>query len=133
MDPALSLEGYRLEGDSITLFWQARAAIPGDYAVAVDYLDAGGALLAQDDKDPLQEPLYGFRTSRWEPGKTVADVFWGVPAATSYVRAFLLDRAGRQGQVWGRPVVVQVRPAPASPGSRWRLVLATTSSCWATT
>ncbi len=114
VDPALSLEGYRLEGDSITLFWQARAAIPGDYAVAVDYLDAGGALLAQDDKDPLQEPLYGFRTSRWQPGGTVADAFWRAPAGTSYVRAFLAT-GSRQGPVWGRPVVVQVRPAPATP------------------
>jgi hypothetical protein len=115
LDAALSLQGYLLEGDAITLFWQAQSAIPGDYSVAVDYLDANGTLLAQDDKDPFQEPLYGFRTSRWAPGQPVADIFRNVPAATTYIRAFLLTQAGRQGDVWGRKAVAQVRPAAAGP------------------
>jgi hypothetical protein len=115
VDAALTLQGYLLEGDSLTLFWQAQAGIPADYSVAVDYLDASGTLLAQDNKDPLQEPLYGFRTSHWAPGQIVADIFRRVPAATSYVRAFLMTGSSREGQVWGRTAVVQVRPATASP------------------
>jgi hypothetical protein len=115
LDAALALQGYLLDGDSITLFWQAQAAIPADYSVALEYLDASGTLLGVDDKDPLEEPLYGFRTSRWEPGQTVADIFRGVPTATTYLRAFLLTEAGREGDVWGRTVVVQARPAEESP------------------
>jgi hypothetical protein len=115
LDAALSLQGYLLEGESVTLYWQALAGIPADYSVALDYLDASGTLLGQDGKDPLQEPLYGFRTSRWAPGATVADIFRTVPAATTYLRASLLTGAGRQGQVWGRTAVIQVRPATGIP------------------
>jgi hypothetical protein len=115
VDDALTLQGYLLEGNNLTLYWQVQAAIPADYSVAVDYLDASGTLLTQDNKDPLQEPLYGFRTSHWAPGQTVADIFRRAPVAASYVRAFLMTGSSREGQVWGRPAVVQVRPATASP------------------
>jgi hypothetical protein len=114
VDATLALQGFRLDGDTLTLLWQARGQVPGDYAVALDYFDIAGGLLAQDDKDPTQEPLYGFRSSRWAPGQTVADLFRPVPTDTVYVRASLLAGTGHQGERFGQAVVFQVRPADLS-------------------
>jgi hypothetical protein len=79
--------------------------------------------VAQDDKDPYQEALWGFRTSRWAGAGVVADLFRSLPADAAYARVWLAAGAGRQGAVYGRPVTVQIRPAAPpimSTGPGWR-------------
>ena len=88
-------------------------------------MTATGRLIAQDDKDPLQEPLWGFRTSRWLPGEIVSDLYRSLPPDAAYLRAYLLDGKGRQGAAVGRAATVQIRPdgipADATPvGARVR-------------
>ncbi len=54
----------------VTLYWQALAAVPGDYTVFVHLLDASGAAVAQADGKPV---WWTFPTTQWEPGQYVRD------------------------------------------------------------
>jgi len=54
----------------VTLYWQALAAVPGDYTVFVHLLDAGGAAVAQSDGKPV---WWTFPTTQWEPGQYIRD------------------------------------------------------------
>jgi hypothetical protein len=54
----------------LTLLWQARSGIDGNYKVFVHLVDGAGQLVAQRDA----EPAGGLRpTSTWPPGETVTD------------------------------------------------------------
>ena len=55
---------------SVTLIWDALAAVPADYTVFVHLLGADGQLVAQHDGTPL----FGTRpTSTWQPGERLLD------------------------------------------------------------
>lgn len=74
----LQLIGYdTAPGGSITLYWQALAAIPTDYTTFVHLLDANGQLVTQADGQP-QEGQYP--TSIWGVGEIVADAKLLLPA-----------------------------------------------------
>lgn len=121
---ALSVDAAGVGSDgTLTLFWRAKQPVPGDYAVVLDYYDAAGRLVAQDDKDPYQEAPWGFRSSRWVGAAVVSDLFRSLPADAAYVRVWLAAGTGRQGATYGRPVTVQIRPAAApilSTGPGWQ-------------
>jgi hypothetical protein len=59
-------------GDSLAfmLRWQTARALPEDLTIFVQVLDAGGALIAQSDGDPLNGLAPAFT---WQPGQAVAD------------------------------------------------------------
>ncbi len=54
----------------VTLYWYARAAVPGDYTVFVHLLDANGAAVTQADGKPV---WWTFPTTQWEPGQYIRD------------------------------------------------------------
>ena len=77
LDEAISLVGYDgpervAPGDAfrVTLYWHARAAVPGDYTVFVHLLDAAGAAVAQADGKPL---WWTYPTAQWEAGQYIRD------------------------------------------------------------
>ncbi len=114
LDADLSLQGYRRDGDALILYWQAQDKLTEDYGVATDYFDAAGRLIGQGRKEPRQESLYGFPTSRWTPGQTVSDLFRPLPPDTAYVRAALCTTTGGQRGCLGQGVIFQVRSADPS-------------------
>ncbi len=57
---------------SITLVWRAEANPPADYTVFLHLIDGSGALVAQDDQQPLEG---AYRTSFWAPGDIVRDTY----------------------------------------------------------
>jgi hypothetical protein len=78
LDQKISLQGYDLSptnarpGDTLnlTLYWNDRAPVDGDYTVFVHVLDASEKVVAQKD----QPPGGGTRpTSSWFPGDTIVD------------------------------------------------------------
>ncbi|MGC9394864.1 MAG: hypothetical protein ACP5J4_08410 [Anaerolineae bacterium] len=74
---AISLVGYDAPervapGDAfrVTLYWHARAAVPGDYTVFVHLLDAAGAAVTQADGKPV---WWTYPTAQWEAGQYIRD------------------------------------------------------------
>ncbi|MCA9973264.1 MAG: hypothetical protein KC425_23760, partial [Anaerolineales bacterium] len=55
---------------TLTLYWEALAAMPADYTRFVHVLDASGALVAQADAMPRGN---SYPTSQWQAGEIVAD------------------------------------------------------------
>jgi 4-amino-4-deoxy-L-arabinose transferase-like glycosyltransferase len=92
----LTLLGYDLEPEGITLYWRAEAEMAHDYTTFVHLLDADGNLLAQADGQP-QDGWYP--TSVWQVGEEVADgkrMVW--PEERPYtivVGAYLLETGER--------------------------------------
>ncbi|GAB4147791.1 MAG: hypothetical protein Fur0021_06930 [Candidatus Promineifilaceae bacterium] len=69
----ISLLGYNLDGENLTLVWQALAAPAADYTVFVHLLDAQGVCcLWQQDAWPQQG---NYATTRWLPGEVVLDTY----------------------------------------------------------
>lgn len=54
----------------VTLYWEALAPVARDYTAFVHVLDAGGNLVAQQDRPPA-----GYPTSDWRPGEIVVDTY----------------------------------------------------------
>lgn len=72
------LRGYDLSGAlqsntplTVTLYWQAQAALPHDYTVFVHLFDEAGEMLTQDDGPPRGG---WYPTSAWEAGDVIVDV-----------------------------------------------------------
>lgn len=72
------LRGYDLSGSlqsgtplTLTLYWQAQAALSRDYTVFVHLVDGAGEMLSQDDGPPRGG---WYPTSAWEAGDVIADV-----------------------------------------------------------
>jgi hypothetical protein len=59
------LEGYDVQGDSLTLFWRSRSATAQDWTVFVHVLDANGQTIANGDLPPA------YPTSLWDEGEQV--------------------------------------------------------------
>ncbi|MCL4535849.1 MAG: DUF2723 domain-containing protein [Bacteroidetes bacterium] len=63
------------DGDvvGVQLYWQAASLLERDYSVSVRMVDAGGAVVAQQDN---QHPVLGmYPTSRWSAGEVVGDYY----------------------------------------------------------
>lgn len=76
----ISLLGYNLDGQNLTLVWQALATPAANYTVFVHLLDAEGVCcLWQADAWPQQG---AYPTSRWLPGEVVLDTY-AIPLETS--------------------------------------------------
>ena len=73
---SISASAYELSNNGksvkLTVYWQALAGVPKDYSVFVHALDAGGKILQQVDRQPLNG---AFPTSAWKSGQTVFDTF----------------------------------------------------------
>jgi hypothetical protein len=74
---SILLQGYDLSGAvqsnkplTLTLYWQAQAAISRDYTVFVHLMDEAGELLAQDDGPPRNG---WYPTFAWEAGDVIVD------------------------------------------------------------
>lgn len=74
---SILLRGYDLSGAlqsnmplTLTLYWQAQAALPRDYTVFVHLFDEAGEMLAQDDGPPRGG---WYPTSAWEAGDIIVD------------------------------------------------------------
>jgi hypothetical protein len=68
LSPATGQPGQAL---TVTLYWQALAAMPLDYTVFVHLIGPDGHLAAQQDSQPWWDvPL---PTSTWQPGETLPD------------------------------------------------------------
>lgn len=79
--------------ETITLDWGTAAALQRDYTVSVQWLDAGGQLIAQAD----QEPGMGmYPTSAWQPGRLVREVYRRADDAAGWERVIVL-LYGRDG------------------------------------
>ncbi|MEZ4641265.1 MAG: hypothetical protein R3E31_00735 [Chloroflexota bacterium] len=69
---AITLRGWSLAADadtlSVTMGWQAAAAMTADYTAFVHVLDAQGNLVAQLDRQPN-----GYPTHDWRAGEIVVD------------------------------------------------------------
>jgi hypothetical protein len=75
---SILLQGYDLSGAlqsgtplTLTLYWQAQAALGLDYTVFIHLLDEAGTMIAQDDGPPRAG---WYPTSAWEPGDVIVDV-----------------------------------------------------------
>jgi hypothetical protein len=74
----MELEGYTLDPASpkvgetlgVTLHWQVRGDIKGDYVVSTQLLDAGGKLVAQHDSPPREG---AYPTTAWRDGDAIPD------------------------------------------------------------
>jgi hypothetical protein len=76
LDGAIALGEVRSGGvlesaATLTLTWQSLRPVPYDATVFVHLRDAGGSLLAQADRQPLDGR---FPTSYWLPGQVITDV-----------------------------------------------------------
>ncbi|MBU0494588.1 MAG: DUF2723 domain-containing protein [Chloroflexi bacterium] len=76
LEDGLSLAGYRTSADSVvslTLWWQARQALPADYSASVRLVDREGRLIDQADN---AHPVLGcYPTTLWSPGEVVGDYY----------------------------------------------------------
>ncbi|MCL5995200.1 MAG: glycosyltransferase family 39 protein [Chloroflexi bacterium] len=61
------LEGYQVEGDTLTLFWRSLGAPAQDYTVFVHALDQNGQIIGQADA-PIAYPM-----SLWDAGEQIVD------------------------------------------------------------
>lgn len=72
--PLIALRGYELAQETdalrLTLYWQALADTPGDFARFVHLLDASEANVAQSDGAPAGD---SYPTGQWQSGEIVAD------------------------------------------------------------
>ncbi len=63
------LEGYKVQGDELTLYWRARSWATRDYTVFVHALDAKGQTIGQADAPPA------YPTSLWDKGEQVITTY----------------------------------------------------------
>jgi hypothetical protein len=74
-DNKMELRGYDVSREesnlSVTLYWQALAAMPLDYTVFVHLVDPDGQTVAQHDGQPFWE--VSLPTSTWQPGEMLQD------------------------------------------------------------
>ncbi len=65
----------------LTLFWQVQSNTATDYSVFVHVLDSNGAMLTQQDSQPMQGLL---PTSLWHKGQIIADTYTlSIPAGAA--------------------------------------------------
>jgi hypothetical protein len=71
----MELQGYDVSRQdsnlSVTLYWQALAAMPLDYTVFVHLIGPAGQTVAQHDGQPFWE--VSLPTSTWQPGEMLPD------------------------------------------------------------
>jgi len=65
----LSLAGYTLDADALTLFWQSAGQLPADYTVFIQAWD-GDKQVAGFDSPPVGGD---YPTSLWQAGETIVD------------------------------------------------------------
>ncbi|MBI2975980.1 MAG: hypothetical protein HYY33_03425 [Chloroflexi bacterium] len=70
LDDSIRLAGYRLDGEHVTLYWQALKPLAEDFTVFVHAVDSNGTLIAGDDSQPQMGQL---PTHCWLAGEVVAD------------------------------------------------------------
>jgi hypothetical protein len=74
-DGKMELQGYDVSRQdsnlSVTLYWQALAAMPLDYTVFVHLIGPAGQTVAQHDGQPFWE--VSLPTSTWQPGEMLPD------------------------------------------------------------
>ncbi len=113
------LLGYALEPESelrpggalqLTLYWQAHAAVAGRYTVFTHLLDAGGAVRAQMDGEPLAGR---YPTTGWQTGEVIADTYRLTLAADAPAGAYRLEVG-----MYDAAVGVQRIPAYDAAGAR---------------
>ncbi|HEY3111982.1 MAG TPA: hypothetical protein VGL23_24725, partial [Chloroflexota bacterium] len=63
----LALDGYTLEGGTLSLRWRALREVDGDYTLFLHLLDRAGKLVGQADAPPPRP------TTTWLPGEAVPD------------------------------------------------------------
>lgn len=106
----LELVGYASEPSRSLLVWRALAALPSDYATFVHFFDSEGGPLGQQDKGACCEPVYGYATSQWEPGRQIADSYRPWPAGVTYLRTGLYSTATGDIEPYGATLYLQVSP-----------------------
>lgn len=70
LDDSIRLAGYHLDGDKVTLYWQALKPLDEDFTAFVHAVDVSGKLIAGDDSQPQKGQL---PTHCWLTGEVVAD------------------------------------------------------------
>lgn len=66
----IKLNGYTLDSNRLTLFWQAITQPQTDYSVFIHLRNAQNATVAQWDRQPLEG---AYPTRLWQPAETLAD------------------------------------------------------------
>lgn len=95
-DAQIRLHGYTLtqtgQGLQLELVWLALAEIPTNYTVFVHLRDANGAIIAQQDQQPMR---YQYPTSLWQVGEYVRDSynFENIGTANMSIQIGLYDQA----------------------------------------
>jgi hypothetical protein len=122
--PGISLLGYDLPGNTfspgdklpLTLYWQAKAAPPGDYSVTVELRDSADRVIAQRNVRPA------YPTTQWQTGEVWRD--WHdleipvtVPSGDYRLVVSLYDETKPAGRVALANVQVQGRPHQFTPPS----------------
>jgi hypothetical protein len=71
LDDSIRLAGYYLDGDNVTLYWQALKPLDEDFTVFVHVVDANGQPVGGHDGQPQEGQL---PTHCWLTGEVVADI-----------------------------------------------------------
>ncbi len=66
----LKLSGYTLEGNRLTLYWQAQSPLAFDYTVFINAQDENGQIVTQMDHRPLGSV---YPTTLWPPGEIIRE------------------------------------------------------------
>ncbi len=85
-DDAVTLLGYDLSAETLTLYWQAQREFVTGYKRFVHYLDADGMILAQDDAVP------GRATTGWMSAEIITDtISHALPENATHLAIGLYD------------------------------------------
>lgn len=105
----VELQGIGVSADALTLYWRVHLPLDRDLATFVHYFDAAGNKIAQDDRAPCCEAIYGYSTRDWEKGGLIADAFRPPPSSTQFIEIGMYELINGDIEAFGETIRVQLK------------------------
>lgn len=105
----VKLAGMRQSQTQLVLLWNVVKPLDHDVATYVHYFDANGKPLGQEDRAACCESLYGYRSSEWEAGRTMADTFRAPPPDATYVQIGMYTTENGDIEPYGKTIALQLK------------------------
>lgn len=106
----IELAGMSQTPTQLSLFWNISKPPDRDVATYVHYFDQWGKPLGQEDRAACCESLYGYRSTEWEAGRTMADSFRAIPPEVVYAQIGMYTTENNDIEPYGKTIALQLKP-----------------------
>lgn len=109
INDSVELEGLTSNAAALTLYWRVQQRLDRDLATFVHYVDANGNKIAQDDRAPCCEAVYGYSTRNWEKDLLIADAFRPAPPQATQIEVGMYELVNGDIQAYGETLTVELQ------------------------